>query len=173
MLGMYDFVGIAERFNETMVLLKHILGLEWKDVIYLPSKISGQQTNKEHTPIKAYKPFEEEEQSLKDFVAAKWKKFSMNKDFYIHERVTEKFESLIASIPTFQDDLEKFEMALDVALSICGWLTYEPGLLKRNLKAYAKDNGIGHECIDHIGSGFERFFENPNRMIYSKSMKNL
>ena len=40
-LNMYDFIGIVERFDESLVVLKLLLGLEYHDILYLSAKSSG------------------------------------------------------------------------------------------------------------------------------------
>lgn len=40
-LKLYDFIGIVERFDESLVVLKILLGLEYRDIIYLSAKSSG------------------------------------------------------------------------------------------------------------------------------------
>eukprot|EP00956_Cyclotella_meneghiniana_P029181 scaffold70042_cov56-Cyclotella_meneghiniana.AAC.1 len=40
-LDMYDFIGIVERFDESLVVLKLLLGLEYQDILYLSAKSSG------------------------------------------------------------------------------------------------------------------------------------
>lgn len=40
-LEMYDFIGIVERFDESLVVLKLLLGLEYRDILYLSAKSGG------------------------------------------------------------------------------------------------------------------------------------
>eukprot|EP00956_Cyclotella_meneghiniana_P038894 scaffold161736_cov98-Cyclotella_meneghiniana.AAC.1 len=40
-LDMYDFIGIVEQFDESLVVLKLFLGLEYQDILYLSAKSSG------------------------------------------------------------------------------------------------------------------------------------
>jgi hypothetical protein len=40
-LELYDFIGIVERFDESLVVLKLLLGLEYRDILYLSAKSSG------------------------------------------------------------------------------------------------------------------------------------
>ena len=35
----YNFIGITERYNESLILLKHELGLEWEDLLYVSKKV--------------------------------------------------------------------------------------------------------------------------------------
>merc|ERR1711879_624815 len=97
--------------------MKHLLGLNWRDVLYLPAKMSGRSES-----ISAYKPYTEETYELREFVEMDWKQFKSNKDFYLHGKVEMEFERKIAMIPSFQEDLIKYEMLLDTMMRTCWWV---------------------------------------------------
>merc|ERR1719410_1356186 len=40
-LNEFNFIGITERFDESLVVLQLILGLQTSDILYLPAKTSG------------------------------------------------------------------------------------------------------------------------------------
>lgn len=40
-MDLYDYIGIVERFDESLVVLKLLLGLESQDILYLSAKSSG------------------------------------------------------------------------------------------------------------------------------------
>ena len=40
-LDNYDFIGVTDRFDESLVVLQLLLGLETSDILYLSSKKSG------------------------------------------------------------------------------------------------------------------------------------
>ena len=40
-LASYDFVGVVERYDESLVLLRHHLNLSLADLVYLPAKVAS------------------------------------------------------------------------------------------------------------------------------------
>jgi hypothetical protein len=40
-LDLYDYIGIVERFDESLIVLKLLLDLEYQDILYLSAKASG------------------------------------------------------------------------------------------------------------------------------------
>jgi len=154
---MYDLIGLTERFNETMVLMKHLLGLQWRDVLYIPAKISGSSDR-----IQSYTSYKDETLELHEYVERKWKK--INKDFYLHEKVELEFERKIAMIPSFEEDLIKYEMLLNTIQTLCSWMgnlveTKEcDKAVEVFEKGYIKDAQIGFGCLNQVGD-VDQFFD--------------
>jgi len=145
---MYDLIGLTERFNETMVLMKHLLGLQWRDILYIPTKVSGSSDK-----IQSYKSYEDETLELHEYVERKWKK--TNKDFYLHGKVEFEFERKIAMIPSFEEDLIKYEMLLDTIQRACWWvMDLNPSIGK----GYIKDAQRGYKCLNQVGD-VDQFFD--------------
>merc|ERR1719483_994133 len=113
----YDFIGLTERFNESMVILKHLLGVPWRDVLYIPSKIVGASGTKLHL----HKPsYANSSQELKEFVENVWRE--KNKDFLLYDKAVVEFQKKAKNIPNFQEEVRKYELILDTAQRMCSWV---------------------------------------------------
>lgn len=146
-LETYDFIAITERFNESMVILKHLLGLKWRDVMYMSSKISGAQDSWT-TKTEKYRPYEEESEVLKQYVNNTWKK--INRDFELYRKVEIEFEKKLSRIRNFKEEVSKFETLLDTIQRICHLILSSSKSWKLH-EAYFEDMMPGYRCLDQIG----------------------
>ncbi len=55
-MSLYHFIGVAERFDESLVVMKHLFNLTMSDILYVSSKVSGQDGLPSHKPFEEEKP---------------------------------------------------------------------------------------------------------------------
>ena len=147
---------LTERFDESLVALRFLLGLDAGDILYVPAKMSGgydsrPQCNK--IPDKIKWP------ELKDYYnSPTWKKNHLLMD-EIHAAVNRSLDLTIENI-----GMDKFEAALaehKYLLSL-GTKECEPkaifpcsrdgvSQMKESMKScYYKDHGCGYACLDEL-----------------------
>merc|ERR1712060_347117 len=110
-------IAITERFDESLVLLKHTLHLDWGDILYLKAKVAGSSNGSGKKIISSYQKFNEEDEELKNFVQNEWKE--TNIDYSLYNAALQRFENDIQSIPGFQSDLKYFKKISMEAQKYC------------------------------------------------------
>ena len=78
-LRKYDFIGITDRFEESMLVLAHRLGLDIEDVLYLKAKDSHRLKvdNKGFRFVPSV-PVEEQSDSVQQYLKEKWYVIDVN-----------------------------------------------------------------------------------------------
>jgi hypothetical protein len=133
-----DFIGITERFNESLIVLKEMLGLDYASILYLYANDTPQDWDG--------KGSKELPQGFVDMVKGM---LSESKDFALYERANRDLDDKIASISDFQEKKDAFEEMLQRARDTCD---------SPNLRAHFTWNWtyIEHyytpvmRCLDHL-----------------------
>mmetsp|Transcript_9090 Transcript_9090/g.15069 ORF Transcript_9090/g.15069 Transcript_9090/m.15069 type:complete len:318 (-) Transcript_9090:1306-2259(-) len=143
LLSIYDFVGVTERFDESIIALKSLLpsSVSLYDCLYLKSKDSNSldvdDIGRKFTPNPGMKGLSEDlKQKLLDFASS-----YMSEDLKIYDMARKKLDSMIAGIPNFQKDLQIYQNLLHEANASC---------LFDYKDCYWNDNGCGVTCLDGI-----------------------
>lgn len=146
-LESYDLIAINERFDESLVLLKYMLHLDWKDLLYIGSKLAG-TTDYLSKIILPYKKLEDEDEKLRNFVDNEWK--GTNIDYTLYDAALEKFENQTLGIPSFKEKLRYFKMILTKAQRHCRKaVNYKKNKsLESQYECLHKDMGCGVKCLD-------------------------
>jgi len=154
----YNFVGLVEMLDESLVVMRLLLDLDPKDIIYLPSKQMGAYAlgSYDGECSHIYKKFTTPK--VDEFLGSEeWEKD--NELDYALVEVTKR--SIFATIQTigeetFQNALKEHKALLQQAKDTCiNEFTYpctEEGERIPNQKTscYWNDIGCGHECIDNL-----------------------
>mmetsp|Transcript_96042 Transcript_96042/g.271557 ORF Transcript_96042/g.271557 Transcript_96042/m.271557 type:complete len:270 (-) Transcript_96042:20-829(-) len=131
-LASYDFVGVTERFDESLLLLGRMLNVSMFDMLYLPAKVAGAGTRVPHPPITSEST---EVQNAADHLRH-------GPDFTLltlaHAALDEHRN---AYGPGFKEDLSRFQNMLARVHEVCVGQE-EPCLWS--------DNGCGQQCIDDL-----------------------
>jgi len=137
---LYDHVIVLERFDESMVVLKNLLGLSNSDLLYLRSK------NNE------YKwgggSIEEIKQIVVQYIHG-------SKDYDLINAASERLDEQISNIPDFDKQLRAYQELLASATRQCGQYTMT-GTYPKNSEAMQclyEDQGCGNTCLtEHADS---------------------
>lgn len=100
------FVGVLERFTESILIMKEMLGLSLADVLYIPAKLAeydwGGATE------------------ISDGTLAKVKAlFNGAEDFKYYDAANAKLDKLKAEIPDYKNKLNELEFHLSQAFDAC------------------------------------------------------
>ena len=174
----YDFIMLVERFNECLVLLKIMLGLEFGDILYSSSKgAGGYFYMRNGLCIKLPKPkrtlppdggqtgpLAGLKQDVQDYLQSKeWYARSYG-DYLLHEAINQSLDYTIEQLPIgkdrFQQEVLKFEQFLKEAQTACQNKTFYPcnpttGIPQLHLSesnCYGEDFGCGYECLDEFAA---------------------
>ena len=147
--GLYDFVGVMERFNEGLVVLTFLLDLPLERVFYFSAKVSTGKTTlrsaKEDRKIPVPHPsLSEEPPEVRAFVTSEdWNARLNAQDNALYALAVQALDGWIMRIGAerFAARLGEFERGLALATKRCK--------SKRVLAAtcYNGDGGCGHSCL--------------------------
>lgn len=140
-LAAYDFVALTERFDESLVLLKHLWGLTLVDLLYLRSKdpeTGSMARSYTHKPIDQETP--RVQQAYANLGAAN------ALDQRLHALAGAKLDRRKAAIPGFAAEVKRFQGMLREAEEACRdeW--------KVGRECMWGDNGCAQPCINRLAA---------------------
>eukprot|EP00040_Diaphanoeca_grandis_P025501 m.141317 g.141317 ORF g.141317 m.141317 type:complete len:343 (-) comp30179_c1_seq4:434-1462(-) len=126
----FHFVGVAERFDESMLVLRDILGLSMSDILYLPSKNSSSLSNtptgkfdQQHNNTQvAHPPLSKEPDAVQQLERSpQWQtqhKWSLQFIRLANERLNRLIENI--GKDEFEQNLKRYKQLLLAAKQKCG-----------------------------------------------------
>jgi len=156
-LDAFNFIGISERMEESVVALKMLLGLETSDVLYLSSKESGKyddgkykNQNLCHLIQKSYVS-----NNMKHYFSSPEYKSSIAYDELLYQAVNHSLDMTIEmlGVAEFENQLREFRVAkarIDEACSSVKFPCTKDGVKRANEETdcLEGDWGCGFDCID-------------------------
>ena len=158
----YDFIGITERLDESMVVFKLLLNLELSDVLYMSAKGTDQFI---HAPSR-------DEQCLRQvpsfltpgmeeyFASESWQK-SIAADMALYRAAWASLDRTIDSLgrKKFEVELSEFRLLLQEAQEYCKsrYLDYcdDQGEVRTNTTGCVLWHlGCGNDCLDEFSSQY-------------------
>ena len=174
MMDNLDFVGITERFDENLIVLKEIFNLEYSDILYLSANVieynwGGTASGAEAT-IGASEDGEESkvngaaslgEDTLSADVQTKVENLMHGSaDFQLWDLANEKLDAIVSQIPNFENKLKTFTAFREAAQDHCK--AYADGTGDASQCLYA-DEGCGEQCLNE-------FSKNENNLLSALTM---
>mmetsp|Transcript_4435 Transcript_4435/g.9210 ORF Transcript_4435/g.9210 Transcript_4435/m.9210 type:complete len:449 (-) Transcript_4435:315-1661(-) len=146
----YDFIGVVERLDESLVVLSMLLHIPLRDVLYVSSKVSGTYDDlcikipptKLTVPMKEYIASEEWQAYIAPEVAL-WKAANASLDL----TVTRLGRARVATA------LQQFQSVMAVVHTKCSDVRFPcsaNGTRNDESDCFVKDMGCGWGCIDRI-----------------------
>ena len=149
-LQTYDFIGLVERQDESLVVMKLLWGLDLNDILYASSKVSGSYDDQGY-----YVYPSNLSPTTKAFIANEFRQMN-DLDYQLYDQVNQRLDATIKYLePAFSATLKKFQAMKDKAAQQCHptpkydqqtGLQTDPS--KRN--CLWNDNGCAFECLDTI-----------------------
>ncbi len=162
LLDKYDFIGVVERFDESLVALQLLLGLETSDILYASSRTHDQYTSKQLGGDRYLCYPSVDPQILRTAVvdnylsSATW--WAQNYgDFLLHEAASLSLDRTILKIglDDFSQALKAFRSMLHIAGQTCHPIfpcsnngTYQHRQAEAD--CYFDDIGCGYPCFDAL-----------------------
>lgn len=137
-LAVYDFVGVTDEFETSMAVLADRLGVPQSDVLYLSSKVAGEQAR---TPI-PHPPLHEEPAAVQAFVKGEFR--VGNADFELWEEAKKRLREEASGV-----DVGGFQSLLSRATRQCEAVRF-PAVGSGDSGCYWKDSGCGYACLDSV-----------------------
>lgn len=132
-LNYYNFVGVTERFNEGLVILKYMLNCSFADLLYVRSKDSSLAQG----GTKPYKHLNEMSDTVKEYLHTTWT-VKNEDDMVLWNMANKQLDDHIQKYTHFTRDLQYFETHVKRAQEICAF-DYDD--------CYWGDNGCSTKCL--------------------------
>jgi hypothetical protein len=164
LLESYDFLGVSERMDESLVVLQLLLGLETQDILYLSTKTSGSyefvpgqqkcvfiQTS--HTQIT---PEMKESFYSEDF------ELFLQADVLVYQAINASLDRTIERLGRDRVDkaLKRLQWAQRLAQDTCGAVTRFPcsaqGEREPVTDCLQQDVACGCKCLDQVGAALAK-----------------
>ena len=138
-MSFYDFIGVVERMEESLVALKMLLNLDHRDILHVNAKNSSV----------AYDPIAQEKRLSHNNLSPAIKNYLANEfveknryDFKLYEKVNQALDNTIRSLNAteFAHNLAVHKYLMMKATALCIHSTV----------CYWRDNGCGFECLDSL-----------------------
>lgn len=150
-VGEYDFVGVTERMEESMVVLKHILGLpSWCDVLHISAKNSSGPPHKDDIGnlFVFHGPISQQPTEVQQLVASRQFRSKMSADLRLYAAANAALDRRIHELgAVFFRQLALFQKLLGKARIQCGGATSPTG---KTDTCYWNDNGCAYPCLDEF-----------------------
>ena len=143
-LGLYDFVGVQEHFDDSVVTLARLLKVDLGDVLYIKSKVS-QDPNRKELP---HPPLEQEPQEVQNYIRNEFREENA-RDYALYDAAVAR---LVEQARPFKQDVRQFQELLANATRKC-----EPAIRKSEDRRRTSINGVRNEfrgCYWHDNGCF-------------------
>ena len=157
----YDFIGVSERFDESMVVLASLLNVPLSDVLYLPTKnLTGsgngtasigvkKMTNGVNTAARVHNPLASEPAAVQARLAEAASPSSPDGQLWVY--ASKQLDKFMA-VPGMHTRLKDYQALLAKVFVEC------QSAKQRNISPsncyFARDAvGCGHKCLDRVAKG--------------------
>tara|TARA_R110002050_G_scaffold212077_1_gene348127 strand:+ start:274 stop:735 length:462 start_codon:yes stop_codon:yes gene_type:complete len=139
-LDYYTFVGVQDRFLESVLILQKKLSLSLPEILFLSSKKAG-----ESGCLVAHPPFAEEREDIRRYVRSEEWRRRNSYDYALYEEAVRRLDLEITNYGAarFAEELNLFKMLMREVVEKCGQHAYREG----KLDCFWSDHGCGHKCI--------------------------
>jgi hypothetical protein len=156
----YDFIGLVERMDESLVVMKMLLHLDMNDILYLSAKQSGGYDEGAWNQTCVYiVPSFVTSGMKRYFASSHWRKRTAG-DRMLVQVVNRSLDLTIDALgrQEVEEQLAEYHKAKAYAEEICAPSTIYPcsvgGVLnKYNHSCLWWDSGCGYKCLDGLKSG--------------------
>lgn len=153
----YDFIAITERLDESMVVLKMLLGLELQDILYVRERSQGSFSNgpKERPCLYVWPSFVTKGMETFFNTSQDWKK-QVKGDYMLYDAARKSLDLTIDSLGrrNFEQELKRYKAALAMAQEVCAPravpICGPDGSRRINTTCYIWGEGCNHACLDEI-----------------------
>ena len=153
----YDFIGITERMDESLVVFKMLLGLDLEDILYVRERSHGSFSNGPPVTrpcIYVWPSFLTK--GMKAFFASeKWMNH-MKGDYMLFEAAKKSLDLTIDRLgrAKVEKEVKRFKAALKIAEEICApraiSMCRDDGFRVNQTTCYIWGEGCSHDCLDEI-----------------------
>jgi hypothetical protein len=155
-LNEYNFIAITERMDESLVVLKLLLGLDYRDILYMSAKKHGSFTSSADNSCIYIVPSFITEGMQNFFKSRYWEKY-LRADRLLYQAAVKSLDNTIDALgrDLVEQQVQIFRQALQYAQHECDAHTIyrcnsRGDFVGDNSTCYLWDIGCGHDCLDAI-----------------------
>jgi hypothetical protein len=159
LLRQYDFIGVVERLDESLVVLQLLMGLETSDILYFSSRLSSQFTRSGGRCINNIDPQTLRSRAVRDFLQSPTWWAQNYGDWLLHRAASISLDKTIQEIGVqyFLDAYSDFQDMKKEVMENCQPIfpcskTGLDQLEASRADCYQEDMGCGFPCMDEIAS---------------------
>merc|ERR1712157_490390 len=159
----YHFIGLAERFDESMVVLRLLLGLEAHEVLYIPTNYQGSFALFHQKCIEIKKTILTP--PIQQYIQSPEFQNNNTADYLFYSAVNKSLDLTIQytiGYNTFQKALQEHQYLMSLVRTHCIHRVKhfcpkagKPKLKERN-NCYHMDYGCGYDCLDKLQHNLTR-----------------
>jgi hypothetical protein len=156
----HDFIGITERFDESMVVMQMLLDVPLGDILYLKAKSSGGYDGGGRRYGCVYiVPSNDMPEEIKNYVkSSHWKENVTLWDLELYKAVNRSLDLTIDEIGRnkFEHQLKRFRHAQEIVQTRCKDEAEYPctpegdRLVEHQTNCLYRDSGCGYPCLDRM-----------------------
>jgi hypothetical protein len=171
-LDSYDFLGVKERFHESLATLQLLLGLETADLLYLQSPFVA--TTQLNDSVSSQTDYYEQWNKgscrevpspvvtidIKRWFHSEEFESYVQADVMLYKAVNSSLDQTITSLGRHRVEraVRQLQWGLSKAKEMCSDVKFpctKDGKLLVTTDCYFSDVGCGHDCLDQVGQKFE------------------
>lgn len=149
-MNSYNYIGVAgDMYDESVVLLAHILRRPLGDVLYLPSKVADGISPTANITRVRHKALSEEPYDVQDYAKSDHFRERNLMDYDLLSRASSFIRIHYRSYPTLNISLSHFKTLIEKAQDTCeGYIEKDASM--KDEKCFLKDSGCGYECLSRL-----------------------
>lgn len=156
-LSKYNFIAITERMDESLVVLKQLLGLQMEDILYMSAKTHGSFTTGPGTSPCIYIVPSFLTSGMKEFFESQYWKNYTRADQRLYDAAVQSLDNTIDALgrKKVEEELLIFRRARQYAQQLCEERTEyrcnsKGEYIGNNSTCYLWDIGCGNQCLNEI-----------------------
>lgn len=153
----HDFLGVMERFDESLAVLQLLLGLETQDMLYLSAKTHGTYERYSHKCVKIQPT--EVTQLMKEYVYTTSFEAFVEGDVLVYQAINKSLDMTIEQLGAekVESTVKRLQWAQQLAQERCNTVVKFPcsddGNIVEPNDCLMGDVACGYECLDEVGRG--------------------
>ena len=152
-----DFVGITERFDENLIVMKEIFNLEYSDILYLSANVieyDWHAGTSARLGLGDNKESQLGEETLDPSVRAQIESMMKDsEDFSMWEYANKELDERVSQIPDFEKKLKIFTVYREAAQQHCAQYADKTGVTGQCMW---EDQGCGEECLNEFAKDAQK-----------------
>jgi len=171
-LSDYNFIGITERMDESLVVLSMLLDLELTDVLYLTAKGSGGFDDGRYNQTCVYIVPPYVSPSMKEYFSSPTWKARVEGDELLYNAAMASLDMTIEALgrEAFDSKMVEFKSARKLAEEMCAAKVQYPCNADGSRQPRApgclwNDSGCGNECLDRVTQVLKQQQQNQRRRL--------
>eukprot|EP00980_Cylindrotheca_fusiformis_P010628 scaffold2366_cov115-Cylindrotheca_fusiformis.AAC.2 len=151
----YNFLGVMERFQESLAVLQLLLGLETQDMLYLSAKTQGSFERYNHKCVKIQPT--KITQPMKEYVYTSSFEAFVEGDVFVYQAINRSLDMTIEQLgkAKVESTVRRLQWAQRFAEERCSKVVKFPcsddGSIVEPNDCLAADIACGYQCLDDVG----------------------